>query len=114
MIVLFLAHANPLLQIRTSTKGIVHLAGENQRSRCSLAAFSMQALHHIAQLAEELLGEGIPGSRTIERYDCDTARMWGWYARDLDRGRESAVACIASPHPLSSEAMAAGVPQSCA
>ena len=113
-IVLFFAHANPFLQVRTSAKGIVHLAGKNQRPRRSLAAFSVQSLDHIAQLAEKLLREGIPSSRTVERYDSDTAGMWGWDARDLDRRREGAIARIASPQPLSSEAMAAGVPQSCA
>lgn len=38
---LFLAHPNPFFQISTSTKGIVHLAGQYQRSCGSFATLSM-------------------------------------------------------------------------
>jgi hypothetical protein len=81
---LFRGHAQALFQIRTSTKGIIALAREDQSTRTTLAILLVQALNNTIQLAQKLCRNSIASLGTVKRQHCDSASMWRRDAGDLE------------------------------
>jgi hypothetical protein len=66
-LLLFRRHAQSLLQVGASTKGIVRLAGQDQSSCAAFAALLVQALYDSAQFTQQLCRDCIAGFGAVER-----------------------------------------------
>jgi hypothetical protein len=66
-LLLFRRHSQSLLQVGTSTKGIVRLAGQDQSSCAAFAALLVQTLYDSAQFTQQLCRDSVPGFGAVER-----------------------------------------------
>lgn len=98
--VLIRCHGNPLLEIGTSTEGMIALAGEDQCPRMAGGLFGMQTLDQLVQFGEQLARQGIARLGPVEGEDGDGAGMGCGHVGEAN-GRREGAAMADGGHALS-------------